>query len=260
MARGAILSNSKAECLNKTNRMATIESEALRQAVESLYTVFGGYPLTTVEGGPCCVREEHKAVLFAKDLRRLTKDDLGRYSGKAMTTWGNANDFKHFLPRIYELTAEFEAPCEEFVVFNKLEYGKWRTWPAVETEALERYLIVLWQVVLAREEGYSSDYLIPLVNIYPRFDELLQLWEEAEGDNAFVLLGEEVYWNSATVFSHKHLDNPIRSKRFHEWLKSSKVRDRLFAAFWNSQDEAVAEKLGVAYDLIANDIKASRLR
>ena len=76
----------------------------LEIAVEKLYKVFSRYSLRRhVEGCPCCVHEEDKRALESKPLQNLSAAELGRYSFKAMTTWGDKDDFRHFLPRIFEL-------------------------------------------------------------------------------------------------------------------------------------------------------------
>jgi hypothetical protein len=40
-----------------------------------------------------------------------------------MTTWGNVDDFKHFLPRILELCIDHDLGIHPFGIFGKLKYG-----------------------------------------------------------------------------------------------------------------------------------------
>ncbi|SHM29770.1 hypothetical protein [Hymenobacter psychrotolerans] len=234
----------------------------LQQAVENLYLVFGAYPLSSLEGCPCCVSATDKEQVTHRSLRELTEDDLGRYAGKAMTTWGTVDDFKHFLPRLFELTAAFQAPYEEYVVFSKLDYGHWRTWPPTEIAAIEQYFLALWDVVLGIEAWQFRDYFTALAGIYPRFDELLQHWEASTAPGAWALLGEEVYEHSQSLFRDKYFNGPFLaspqlSQRFRAWVTSPAVRDRLLEAF-SLCSEDVAEKLAVAYDLIDYELKHSR--
>lgn len=82
---------------------------SLIEAIEALYRAFSNYPLHKhVEGCPCCIAESDKMLLESKPLRQLSSSDLSRYSFKAMTTWGDKNDFRHFLPRIFELVVSEE--------------------------------------------------------------------------------------------------------------------------------------------------------
>jgi hypothetical protein len=235
--------------------------DVLQQAVEGLYLAFGGYSLSSLEGCPCCVSVADKGKVTHRALRELTQDDLGRYAGKAMTTWGTVDDFKHFLPRLFELTAAFRAPYEEYVVLSKLDYGRWRTWPPAEVAAVERYLLTLWDVVLVSEAWHFHDYFEALASIYPDFEELLARWEASTNPKAWALLGEEVYYHQEALlrdkYFHGFLVSPLLSQRFRVWVSSQAVRDKLLEAFSQCSEEAT-ERLGIAYDVLDYDSKYRR--
>lgn len=242
--------------------MSTIPSSPqviLKQAVEGLYLVFGVYPLSSLEGCPCCVSATDKGQVTHRDLRELTEDDLGRYAGKAMTTWGTVEDFKHFLPRMFELTAAFRAPYDEYPIFNKLEYGHWRTWPAVEIEAIERYCRALWDVLLVSDAWQFHDYFVALASIYPHFDDLLHRWEASANPTAWALLAEEIHEHSRAIFQNKYFNGPYLvsvplSQRFRTWVTSKAVQNHLLEAFSQCSEDA-ANKLSFAYDLIDYELK-----
>src|SRR5438270_7631594 len=82
---------------------------ALAAAIQDLYRVFAAYPADPTMGY-CdhCITAEEVARLFEVPLSDLTARALSRYTGKAMTTWGEMADFKHFLPRVLELAAADE--------------------------------------------------------------------------------------------------------------------------------------------------------
>lgn len=234
----------------------------LQRAVEDLYEVFAAYPLTCVAGCPCCVVAADQARVRHRPLRDLTEEELGRYAGKAMTTWGTVDDFKHFLPRLFELTAAFRAPYTEYVIFNKLTYGQWRTWPSREIAVIEQYFLALWDVVVVSEAWQFRDYFTALAGIYPHFDELLQRWETSTAPEAWAVLGEEVYSLSQFIFRDKYFNGPFLvspalSQRFRIWVMSQPVRDKLLQAFSQESGEA-AEKMGIAYDLIDYERKYGR--
>ena len=239
--------------------------ERLHQTIEGLYAAFASYPLSSLEGCPCCVSAGNKAQVTCRPLRELTEDDMGRYAGKAMTTWGTVDDFKHFLPRLFELTAAFRPPYEEFVVFGKLDYGRWRTWPTAEIEAIEQYFLALWDVLLGSgsQAWQFRDYFVAVAGVYPRFDELLQRWEARTDPTAWALLGEEVYGNSSVIFTGRYFNGPFLasvplSEQFRAWVLSSTVQGKLCETFSRCTDEATAEKLGVAYDVIDYERKYGR--
>src|SRR5687768_7110520 len=124
----------------------------LSGAIQDLYAVFRRYRSVSFEGCPDCTSPAETARLAAPLLRELNPDDLARYAFKAMTTWGTIDDFKHFLPRIFDLLAQTGGGSwiEPEIVFGKLPYGKWTTWPRRERDALLAYMDALWNDILAR--------------------------------------------------------------------------------------------------------------
>jgi hypothetical protein len=125
----------------------------LGAAIEELYRAFARYPLRErVEGCPHCVSDADNDVIHSARLRDLTDAQLERFAFKAMTTWGTADDFRHFLPRIFELIAlqgEASAIGPE-TAFGKLSYGNWSSWPMPEREAIRAFFQALWRDVLSR--------------------------------------------------------------------------------------------------------------
>lgn len=122
----------------------------LNNAVEKLYSTFSPYRIgDDFVGCDCCVSPERSAKLAAKPLRSLTYEDLEHYATKAMSTWGDVRHFKHFLPKLLELTIEHR---DEFldlaVVFGKLAYAHWHSWPPQETRAVDRFLHTYWEYQL----------------------------------------------------------------------------------------------------------------
>lgn len=116
-------------------------SLSLHDSIEQLYTIFARYPLkTAIDGCPCCVSATDKEPLHTKPLQQLSGEDLERYTFKAMTTWGDTEDFKHFLPRIFELLAGGSSVFDT-ITLGKLEYGNWHTWQADEQEAMRHFLL-----------------------------------------------------------------------------------------------------------------------
>lgn len=108
-------------------------TEELKSAIERLYQTFAVYPCKpAMEGCPCCVSGADKEKIHSKPLRQLEEGDLSRYAHKAMTTWGDTEDFKHYLPRIFELLTTTDFIVDTFITLDKLEYGQWNNWPENE--------------------------------------------------------------------------------------------------------------------------------
>jgi hypothetical protein len=125
-------------------------SVALAAAVENLYLVFGRYGLRShIEGCSCCVCEGDQASLRSRSLRALTADDLDRFLSKALTTWGDSEDFRHFLPRLLELaTGAAAGDIEPERVLGKLLDAEWWEWPQQERDAVESVLWLRWNLGL----------------------------------------------------------------------------------------------------------------
>jgi hypothetical protein len=132
--------------------MADQSEQALHAAIEGLYVTFSRYGAEHVDGCPHCVSDANHARLHSRALRDLAAEDLDRYAFKAMTTWGDSEDYRHFLPRMLELLARHgDQGCIELdMIFHKLEYGGWSAWPAAEQEAIAAFFDALWSHVLAR--------------------------------------------------------------------------------------------------------------
>lgn len=112
-----------------------------------------------VEGCPHCVSDRDHARLYSRPLRSLTGDDLGRYASKAMTTWGDEHDFRHFLPRILELVVSGNLGTLVEIVLGKLAYANWSTWPGREQAVLRTFLRLRWRAGLSQDaaEGLDPD-------------------------------------------------------------------------------------------------------
>jgi hypothetical protein len=78
----------------------TTELEQIQSAVRDLYKVFAIYPIEDhIDACSHCVSAEDQARIKSKPLQELTEDDLQKYAFKAISTWGNVDDFRAFLPR-----------------------------------------------------------------------------------------------------------------------------------------------------------------
>ena len=137
------------------NGAASREWAALETAIEALYQTFAVYPLRPViEGCPHCVSREDSDQIHVRPLRELTPGDVRYYAFKAMTTFGDVADFKHFLPRLLELLARELRSGEtlgidEEVIGGKIALAQYVTWPEAERAAVEQFFMAAWRVALA---------------------------------------------------------------------------------------------------------------
>lgn len=163
-----------------------MEQEAeqqLAEAIEGLYRTFARYPLRpSMDGCPHCVHEADQARLRSRPLRLLSIDDLSKYAFKALSTWGDEEDFRHFLPRLFQIASrETIALVDPEILFGKLPYADWRTWPLAEQQALEQYFVALWEYVLVTREPdpwtHTDTYLCAIAQAIAPLHPYLMRWK-----------------------------------------------------------------------------------
>lgn len=138
---------------------ASFARRDLASATATLYEAFEAYPLKErIDTCPHCELDAAERRLHLRPLRALTWTDLGTYAFKALTSFGDLDDFKHLLPRILELYVVDHrgAPYSLFMFFGKLETARWTAWPAGEAAAIRRF-VDAWQQALAKESSQSDE-------------------------------------------------------------------------------------------------------
>ncbi|MGD1847982.1 MAG: hypothetical protein ACFB10_21525 [Salibacteraceae bacterium] len=152
-------------------------TKELSAATKELYQAFEKYPFRLTTGSPLTVSEKDKAILHSKPLRLLGDEELSRYAFKAMTTWGELNDFKHYLPRIFELAATRELGVATFVVLGKLDHGEWKTWEPVEQETITNFLKAWWSYDINCAPYFDAENFVEIHKKTNDLDGMLQQWD-----------------------------------------------------------------------------------
>lgn len=104
------------------------------------------------DGGPITPSNSlHGVALLSLPLAEITGGQIAYFAGKALTTWGDADDYRYFLPRILELATQ---PDEQSgwvnleIIVGKLEYARWRRWPEAEQRAIDEFLTAWWSATV----------------------------------------------------------------------------------------------------------------
>lgn len=216
------------------------ETDELRTAIETLYATFAAYPLRDdTNACACCHGPEDEKRLHTKLLRKLNPEDLRQYAADALFVWGDVTDFKHFLPRIFELAAVHgDAFDDPSVVFNKLRHGDWRSWPEGEQLTVERFFDALWKCVLNSPPhefygGEIEDWLCGIAQGVAQLSPYLTTWVAMETENARLNLAAFI---ADTEFANpKRRANAFwgeRSELFDEvaaWVRSEAVKSKMNA-------------------------------
>jgi hypothetical protein len=238
----------------------------LAAAIESLYKVFQAYPLrASTHPCPCCHNPEDERPLLNTSLRQLTEEDLRTYAMDAMLTWGDADDFRHFLPRTFELLASAErfTFADREIVLATLYHAEWRTWPEQEQTAVQEFLLAAWRLVV---EVPPEDDL----NDADELESWLCAIAQAEGDLSpyFKTWLESstaiAAWNLATMitragfsFPHTRAKNAFwgghrdQLEKISEWLGSAEVRKKLEGAMETFINEPCSEELFSALNFLS---------
>jgi hypothetical protein len=125
----------------------------LGTAIESLYATFARYPLrAAIPFCDHCHDAGEVALLHTKPLRQLSARDLGHVAFDLVTTFGELPEYKHLLPRLFELMAarEDELGLEPWVQAGKLAFTRWSSWPKTEQAAVEVFWRALFRHRLAQ--------------------------------------------------------------------------------------------------------------
>jgi hypothetical protein len=128
----------------------------LRRAIDDLYAAFAAYgPPTSLHGSPYRDVEAILADITCAPLRELDAESLSCFASAAMTTVGEVDIYKHFLPRILEhaLSEHGHLGFDPEIIAGKLLYAEWSDWPEMEKHAVAEFLELAW----ARARGQHPD-------------------------------------------------------------------------------------------------------
>ena len=223
-------------------------SPELLASIEDLFMVFGRYPLPEkMECCRCgCGREVYAAKLFEKPLRELKKEHLDFYSFAALSTMGNVADFKHFLPRIFELGFAVEPDASLLtnteILTDKLPYGKWLTWPQEEQDALRRFFHAFWTAALSSrppvEEmdwALADSWLRTIAQAEVNLGPYMEEWTATDTQEASVLLSSMILYSG--LLDHQQPENHsfwgrcrAQFDQLQQWLHSRPVAEKLESA------------------------------
>ena len=234
-----------------------VEAE-LKDAIEGLYRVFERYPLRP-STEPClhCHEPGDEKVLHEHLLRALSAEDLSGFAGEALMVWGTEVDFKHFLPRIMEITVAQDGldwPDIESI-FGRLANAKWREWPADEREAVEAVLRAFWRSGLGRYPATHDigSMLTAVASTDGELAPFLDEWLEQGGEAPLRHLAEFSEMHATLVVTRGRPSNAfwgVEQRRATEtlrsWLRSGRPRQRLIDGFFSASDGGVEEDLSNA--------------
>ncbi len=210
-----------------------------------------------MEGCPCCVSATDKEKIHTKPLRQLDGEDLSRYAFKALTTWGNTDDFKHYLPRIFELLSTTDFIVDTFVVLGKLNYAKWKTWPAEEQKAINAFLMAWWIDSIKHQNYFNNDLFIEIYKLFEVINPLLDNWRITFDNNSFknlIDLLDSYYYDLIKISRKSEGLDQAAIATLQMWLinKQELLEQGFF--YYETIDKEFAERISNALYIIEHSI------
>ncbi|MFK0163308.1 hypothetical protein [Rhizobium sp. NPDC090279] len=145
------------------------------------YAAFAEYPSREIlHASPLRDAEKILRKLSSAPLAKLSGDALGGYAMSAMTTVGDVDDYRHYLPRILQhaLLTPGEPGFDPLMILSKLEYANWCQWPASERLAVGNVFHASW--VYARlqhpDELDAMNWFMCAIRLEKDINSVLDLW------------------------------------------------------------------------------------
>lgn len=221
----------------------------LKTATETLYTTFKKYHVAGDLRGrscDCCVTHEEIRLLLSKPLTDLSEDEISPFFRSAISTFGNVEDFKHFLPRILELMQNSNSDIlDDFMCYEKLNYSEWETWEAQEITAIDNYFTALWTKIISSESSSIRDIesALEIICKYTSIDKAFEIWEKHISKNNLIFIIE-------TALNGYQFSNNDISIKFSKWIKTKPVLDKIEALFFKTEDNELASRISITHTLI----------
>lgn len=178
----------------------------LATSIANLYSVFADYRLESPAPCSTCyppdevLRIERK--LRTTPLGALTLDDLSHFYTDGVLTWGDANDFRHLLPRLMELFAahhlgervdwhgdpiQLALDLGPDLALLRFVDAEWWSWPDRERDVVEAFFFSFWCDYLDRfgdtplDPGawLEEDLLEAILRLVPTVSRYLEHWRAA---------------------------------------------------------------------------------
>jgi hypothetical protein len=223
----------------------------LTLAIDHLYDVFSSYTANPTDlracSCDCCVDDDEIREVTIKSLKELTEEALGHIARSAISTFGNVNHYKHFLPRIFDVMSKPNSDIlGDFTCFEKLNYGEWETWPDIEQRAIEHYFDILWKTTIqdTNTNTYQIQCVFEVVLLYQNKEMIFNAWEHSNSLSSTMFIVDSILngWQCINIKRHKELIT--------KWLYSKAVLQKLECAFFKITDPEIVSKISITYTIL----------
>lgn len=215
---------------------STWAAASLRKSWEEVYGAFAVYPPPTTLNAS--LLRHPKGILDelrSAPLSELSGKTLGNYAMWALTSVGNVEDYKHYLPRILQhaLLTPSEPGFDPLLILSKLQYADWHGWPKSERTAIENVYRASWQWArLQHPDEYDAMNWLPCVlRLERNVDSALESWSANMTPNSALQLADIISHSNSLPDAKElweGLDIASR-RRLVDWLCGDKVQAALLS-------------------------------
>ena len=212
--------------------MTASTTTGLARAIAGLYEEFGDGPLARpLHGCEDCADTETLKRWAQTPLRQLPAKELDTYLYSALATIGDEEDFKHFFPRLFELTAADAVILDITfeLVGSQLTRARWQQWPDRQRTPVRIALEELWKTLGVKEYAASAIDSIVCGVALARMDmlTLLTAWQKASAPISRANLERFMEHNRDSLKRKRRLANafwdnsPAQEVIVADWLRSA---------------------------------------
>ena len=239
-----------------------LQTPELRAVIETLYGVFRRYELRP-KTDPCACHhtDADEQRLHRSPLHKLSQSDLHQYGMDAVYTWGTGDDFKHLIPRLFELLTLPDEHGNRFAdaaaVFAKLTYESWcstswRSWPDAEQKAISDYFRALWDAAVNSNpddlpfdgvHGWIEAISQAEHDLTPYLDHWLNASSVNANRNLALMITQEGLPNTKSPSGGYWAGHKEQWEQLNAWLRLPEVRQKLSDAVERWSDLPFATEL-----------------
>lgn len=216
-------------------------------ALERLYEIFSRYPLLdNSEVCEHCVAPEVLESIHAVPLRQLSASALGHYAWN-VSTWGEIEDFKHYLPRLLELLISEELDGVHAPVLMGWLGVHWHAWPQDERDAVVSVIDEWWHQTLLhypRDIDVMDMFEIIGTNLELDLHGYLAVWESIGSEAAALHLTRLIQ-----EYTQDALYGEVWSALLEHWVGGPAPARVLEAALSSSNSHQTKQNLSQALAL-----------
>lgn len=210
-------------------------SPGLRAALDDAYRAFADMPAPThLRAPPYREPEALLRTLTARPLRELAGEEIGPYSGWAMTTVGDERAYRHFLPRILELGVSDPVwpGAKPAIIASRIERADWCRWPEKQQHAVKTafHAAFDWAVRSDPETLASApDWLCGLARLNLPVTELLARWRQSKTPESALQLASlvNIFDSAETVPPFWEDVSPLILDEVRAWARHPQSREQL---------------------------------